>query len=90
MNKNVKIAEKMIRLAKSMVADNQKVDDFNAFKKHIVDACNEQAQKLQELYTWCQMNYNAFTQGIEPFEKIVEIKTQLEEFAKSIQDSKQL
>ena len=46
MNKNVKITEKMIRLAKSMVADNQKVDDFNAFKKHIVDACNEQAQKI--------------------------------------------
>ena len=72
-----------------LVAENEKADEFNAFKKNIVDACNEQAQKSQELYAWCQMNYNAFTQGIEPFDKIVEIKTQLEEFAKSIQDSKQ-
>ena len=71
MNKNVK---------------NEKSDDFNNFKKHIVDACNEQAQKMQELYTWCQTNYNASTQGIEPFDKIADIKTQLEEFAKNIQN----
>ena len=80
----------MVKLVKSINADNQKVDDFNAFKKHIVDAYNEQTQKLQELYTLCQMNYNAFIQRIEPFEKIVEIKTQMEKFAKSIQYSKQL
>ena len=90
MDKNVKIAKELIRIAKEISATDEKKKDFNAFKKHIVDACNEQAQKLQELYNWCQMNYNAFTQGIEPFEKIVEIKTQLENFAKSIQNSKQL
>ena len=60
---------------------DEKQKEFNDFKKHILDECKRGSQSMQELYTWCQLNYNASTQGIDVFDDVLEIKKRFDELA---------
>lgn len=79
----VKMQEKMEECACSPSQD-EKVSEFNAFRRHVVDTLQEESQRLQKLYTWCQMHYNAFTQGAEPFEEISGLKEQMDRLAREM------
>lgn len=84
--KNLKIANELVKIARSLVSFNEKhskkaitsaksndPSDFENFKKHIVDFCKEETKKLQELNYFCQENYNALNQNIDVFSDIQQI-----------------
>ena len=57
------------------------------FKNHIYKECFDLAGQLEKLYYWCQMNCQHY-HGASPFEKIVELKSQLMEFARAVKFQK--
>ncbi len=52
------------------------------YKKHIRKMLFEQSQKAQELYAWCQLNYGFWTQGVEPFDDVLKLKTEIDKLVK--------
>lgn len=54
------------------------------YKNHIASECDAMSRKVQELYTWCQMNYGFWTKDVDPFEGLAEIKGKLDALAQSM------
>jgi len=67
---------------------DEKQKEFNDFKKHILDECKRGSQSMQELYTWCQLHYNASTQQLDVFDKVLSLKKLFEDLASTINNVK--
>lgn len=86
---NARFASKLNKISDLLLAStDEKQKEFNDFKKHIVDSCNEGSQSMQELYTWCQLHYNASTQQLDVFDKVLSLKKLFEDLASTINNVK--
>lgn len=97
MNRNVKIAKELLRVAKSIESSEDDGEEpvssgeigFEEFKNHIFKALSQEAQNFQDLYKWYMMHYNASTRSIDVSGEILEIMKLLEEIAQYVKDSEE-
>ena len=66
-----KVSRQLRNIAKQIEAKNSNdPSEFENFKKHIMDVCEQEIKNFQELNYFCQQNYNALNQNIDVFEDI--------------------
>ena len=100
---NVKVAKQLIKIAKSLESLNEKYSkktltstklndpsDFDNFKKHIMNVCENEIKNFQELYRFLQLNYDALNQSIDIFDETDEIIKKIKKMYNKTRNAKHI